>query len=279
MPEINGTEPFKERVEIVLDELTLGIQWERPSLILAVYRSEHIKTAVQSNLVKSLGGSGQAVCHYSVDKSHYDIPVDLQNHPGHRRTVYFVSGLRWGGGRGYSNAYRALNMHREYFVEENVRAIFWLTKNEAKQCSRFAPDFWAFRHKVVEFLELPSQKNMRALKWSIGSIHNLYNRKGTDFQRGIAAAEQFYALGCLEDAILSYRRTLRRYPNQTAINLQIAEIYLSMGRVPVAKRILMKVGRGKTYKGNFLRELTRLTQAANSIQQHAGGFSEQISSE
>jgi hypothetical protein len=61
--------------------------------------------------------------------------------------------------------------------------------------------------------------------------------------------------------------------------LQIAEIYLSMGRVPVAKRILMKVGRGKTYKGNFLRELTRLTQAANSIQQHAGGFSEQISSE
>jgi hypothetical protein len=279
MPEINGTEPFKERVEIVLDELTLGIQWERPSLILAVYRSEHIKTAVQSNLVKSLGGSGQAVCHYSVDKSHYDIPFDLQNHPGHRRTVYFVSGLRWGGGRGYSNAYRALNMHREYFIEENVRAIFWLTKNEAKQCSRFAPDFWAFRHKVVEFLELPSQKNMRSPKWSTGSIHNLYNRKETDFQRGIAEAVQFYALGCLEDAILSYRRTLRRYPNQTAINLQIAEIYLSMGRVPVAKRILMKVGRGKTYRGNFLRELTRLTQAANSIQQHAGGFSEQKSSE
>lgn len=272
MPEFNGKEPFKERVDIILDELSLGIRWERPSLILAVYRSEFIKNAVQSNLVKSLGESGQAICHYSIDKSHYDIPVDLKNHPDRRRTVYFVSGLQWGGGRGYSNAFRALNMHREYLVEANIRVIFWLTKIEAKQCAKFSPDFWAFRHKVVEFLELPSKTNKRALKSSIGSIHNLYTRKGTDFQKGIAAAEQFYAMGCIDDAILNYRKILHMYPDQTAINLQIAEIYLSMGRVPAGKRILMKAAKGKAHGGNFSRMLIHLTQAANSIQLHAGGF-------
>jgi hypothetical protein len=274
MPEFTGKEPFKERIDIILDELSLGIRWERPSLILVVYRSEFIKKAIQSNLVESLGESGQAVCQYSVDKSHYDIPVDLKNHPNRRRTVYFVSGLQWGGGRGYSNAYRALNMHREYLIEGNIRVIFWLTKKEVKQCSKFSPDFWAFRHKVVEFLELPSKINNRALKSSIGSIHNLYTRKGTDFQMGIAAAEQFYGLGCIDDAILNYRKTLHMYPDQTAINLQIAEIYLSMGRVPAAKRILIKEARGKMHRVNFLRELTHLKQAANSIHLHAGGFYE-----
>src|SRR5450759_1507278 len=169
MPEVNKEALFKERIEVVLDELSLGIRWDRPSLILAIYRSEHIKKAVQSHLVNSLKGLGQAIFHYSVDESHYDIPIDLMNHPEHSGTVYFVTGLRWGGGRGYSNAYRALNMHREYLVEGNIRAIFWLTKNEARQLSRFSPDFWAFRHKVVEFLDLPSIDKNQPLESSNGS--------------------------------------------------------------------------------------------------------------
>jgi hypothetical protein len=274
MPEVNKEALFKERIEVVLDELSLGIRWDRPSLILAIYRSEHIKKAVQSHLVNSLKGLGQAIFHYSVDESHYDIPIDLMNHPAHGRAVYFVTGLRWGGGRGYSNAYRALNMHREYFVEANIRAIFWLSKYEAKQCSRFAPDFWAFRHKVVEFPELPPRNKKTRTDPSSGSIHNLYTREGIDFQERMEAAGQFYALGSIDDAILNYRKTLRKYPGQTAINLQIAEIYLAMGRVTTAKRLLAKAARGNVKRGGFLRELTRLTQTANTIKPRHGGLYE-----
>ncbi len=276
MTEVNGKEPFEERLDIILDELSLGIRWERPSLILVVYRSEQIKKVVQTKLAKSLDDSGQAVFKYFVDKSHYDIPVDLQNHPDHGRAVYFVSGLSWGGGIGYSNAYRALNMHREYLVEGNVRAIFWLTKNEAKQCSHFAPDFWAFRHKVVEFLEVPSKTKSRTQKSLNRSIHDLYTRKGTDFLTGITIAERFLALGCIDDAIQNYRKSLRSYPDQVAINLQIAEIYLSMGRVSAAKRVLVKAKEEVGKKGKFLLELTRLNQAANSTLPPLGGFSERI---
>jgi tetratricopeptide (TPR) repeat protein len=274
MPEVSRNEPFVDRVNIVLDELSLGIQWDRPSLIVIVYRSEHIKNRVQAILGKSLGKSGQAVFNYVVDKSHYDIPLELLNHPKHKRVVYFVGGLRWGGGRGYSNALRALNMHREYFVEGNIRVIFWLTIIEAKQLARFAPDFWAFRHKVVEFLELPSQHNNPPSKLPNGSFHNLYTRNETDFQLWINTAEQYYAMGCLDEAILNFRKALRKYPDQAAINLQIAEIYLLMGQAPAASRILKKVNKGKPDSINFLRELNRLNLAASVFHQPSGGISE-----
>ncbi len=275
MLEVNGKGTFEDRVNIVLDELSLGIQWERPCLIIIVYRSEHIKNMVQAILAKSLGESGQAVLHYSVDKYHYDIPLELMDHPQHEKAVFFVSGLRWGGGRGYSNAYRALNMHREYLVERNIKAIFWLTKNEAKQLTRFSPDFWAFRHKVVEFLDLPSINKNQPLESSNISFHYPSTKNANDFQILINAAEMFYALGCMDEAILNFRKALRKYPDETAIYLQIAEIYLNMGRVPAAGRILKKVNKGKTDKNYLLKELDRLTQATKSIQHTSGGFLEQ----
>lgn len=274
MPEVNQDEPFEERVNIILDELFLGIHWDRPSLIVVVYRSEHIKNRVQAIMGKSLGESGQTVFNYVVDKSHYDIPVELLNHPKHKRGVYFVSGLRWGGGRGYSNALRALNMHREYFVEGNIRVIFWLTIIEAKQLARFAPDFWAFRHKVVEFLELPSQHIIPQSKLPNGSYHNLYTRNATDFQLWINTADQYYANGCLDEAILNFRKALRKYPDQAAIHLQIAEIYLLMGQAPAASRILKKVEKRKTDNINFLRELTRLNLATSVLHPASGGITE-----
>jgi tetratricopeptide (TPR) repeat protein len=275
MPEVNGKDTFEDRVALILDELSLGIQWERPSLIVIVFRSEHTKNMVQAILAKSLGESGQTVFYFTVDKSHYDIPLELLDHPKHKRAVFFVSGLRWGGGRGYSNAYRALNMHREYIVEGNIKAIFWLTVNELKQLARFSPDLWSFRHKVVEFLDLPSLKNIASLESSNNSFHDLYTQSANDFQSWIDSAEMFYALGCMDEAILNFRKALRKYPDETAIYLQIAEIYLNMGRLPAAGRILKKAEKGKIDKIFYLRELNRLKQAENSIQPASGGFSEQ----
>jgi hypothetical protein len=274
IPEVNGKGPFEERLAIIMDELSLGIRWEGPSLILAVYRSELIKKGVQSRLAKDLVKSGQVVFQYSVDKSHFDIPVDLQNHPDRARAVYFITGLGRGGGRGYSNAYRALNMHREYLIDGNIRAVFWLTKNEAKQCSRFAPDFWAFRHKVMEFFELPSQNKNRTSRSTLRSIHDLYTRTSSDFHSRITSAERLYEMGCFEDAILDYRKTLRLYPDQKAINLQIAEIHLSMGQLPAARRILLKMGKEKSINGNLKKEFNRLSQVINSIHPQTGGIKE-----
>lgn len=153
MPQASRQDPFEQRVNIILDELGLALRWQRPCLVTAVFRSETTRNKVQTILANSLKSSGHPVFHYFVDKKHYDVPVELMSQPNHERKVFFVSSLRAGGGRGYSNAYRALNMHREYLVDGQIKAIFWMTELEAKQVARFAPDFWAFRHLVMEFLE------------------------------------------------------------------------------------------------------------------------------
>ncbi len=272
MPEDNGKASFEERVNIVLDELSLGIQWDRPSLIVIIYRSEHTKTRVQSLLGKSLKKSGQAVFLYSVDKLHYDIPIEMINHPQHNRAVYFASGLRWGGGRGYSNAFRALNMHREYFVDGNIRAIFWLTKIEAKQLPRFAPDFWAFRHKVVEFPELPNQNKLPNQRPIVSRSKSLFTNHATGFRRLVQAADELYTQGCIDESILHYRKILQMYPDQVAIHLLLAEINLSMGRLASAKRILKKAGKADIPSAAFLQEINRLNQTANSSQGSIAGF-------
>jgi tetratricopeptide (TPR) repeat protein len=36
-------------------------------------------------------------------------------------------------------------------MEHRFRTIFWLTENESRNLPQFAPDFWAFRHRVIEF--------------------------------------------------------------------------------------------------------------------------------
>jgi tetratricopeptide (TPR) repeat protein len=275
MLEINRKDEFEDRVNLILDELMLGIKWDRPSIIVVVYRSEYVKYNIQTLLAKPLGISGQAVLHFSVDKAHYDIPLELLNHPEHKQAVYFVSGLRWGGGQGYSKAYRALNMHREYLIEGNIRAIFWLTKNEVKQLTRFSPDFWAFRHKVVDFFDLPSIRKNKLLEPFNGSLFDHYTQDDRDFQILINNARVYYALGCIDEAVLYFRRALRKYPDQKVINLQIAEIYLYMGWLPAAGRMLKKVNKEDNKKVEFIQELNRLKKVAASIPSTTGGFLEQ----
>ncbi|MBI4731342.1 MAG: tetratricopeptide repeat protein [Chloroflexi bacterium] len=275
MLELIREDAFEERLNSILDELSLGIKWERPSLLMVVYRSEHTKHEVQAILAKALEQLGQTVVFYTVDKAHYDIPIELLKHPAHRQSVFFVTGLRWGGGRGYSNAFRALNMHREYFIEGNIKAIFWLTKTEARQVARFSPDFWAFRHKVVEFLDLPSIKNVASLDSINSPLNKLYTKKTKDIQELINSAEMYYALGCFDEAILYFRKALRAHPNEATLCLRIAEIYLCMGRFHVVSQVLKKAAKIKTKNPETLRALHRLTQTARLVQQTSGGFSEQ----
>jgi len=274
MPEADRKDKFQDRVSMVLDEISLGIRWECASINILVYRSEKTKNLVQAKLVESLRQAGNPVSQFIIDNSHFDVPFELREFPLHEQVVFFVSGLQWGGGRGYSNAYRALNMHRETLIEEKIKAIFWITVNEARQLVCFSPDFWAFRHKVVEFVDLPSSGNARTTKsikrWHINPTEN----DGKDLQVWMNTAEKYCDLGCMDEAIASYRKALRKYPAEQEILLRIAEIYLAMRRIPAADRILKKVRHVATDNGILLKELERLTRSRNSIHPITGGISE-----
>jgi hypothetical protein len=264
MTKVNNSGRFDDRVNLVFDELSMGIQWDRPCLVVLFYRSEQIKETVQDMLTGKLKATGHPAISYRVDKGHFDIPLDLLGHPQHAHAVYFINGLGWGGGRGYSNAYRALNMHREYLVEGNIKAIFWLTEKEGRQLSRFAPDFWAFRHKVVEFLDLPSSRK----------IHQENVPGGSNFHDQMEAARMSAAQGCFEEAILQYRKAFRSHPEEISIPLKIVEIYLSQGRLPAARKLLGKAGKIKTTNPIYQKEWNRFNRMSRSVHHSLSGFVE-----
>ena len=145
-------ESLSDRVDQLARELELAIRWDRPSILLAVYSSVYVVSEAVWALETRLREGGQAVEAVEVTgETDADIPLRLADHPHRDKTVFFVIGLQQGG----KTALRALNIRREYFVDERLRVVFWLSESEAVAIARDAPDFWAFRHRVVEFVEAP----------------------------------------------------------------------------------------------------------------------------
>jgi tetratricopeptide (TPR) repeat protein len=184
---------------------------------------------------------------YYAGEGRYDVPIILRDFPAREETVFFVSGLQWGGGRGYSNAYRALNLHREYLVETKIRSVFWITQAESKQMTRHAPDFWAFRHKVVDFLDLPSRRDIvlaNSRQESYGKAIERYKKiLGQDPKNAPThekLADLLHALGCYDEAVLQYKKALRLVPGNNACLLALAQTYLDMGQDTLARRTQRK---------------------------------------
>jgi tetratricopeptide (TPR) repeat protein len=160
-------EPFEDRVDILFRELELAVKWQRPSILLAIYSSEFVHTDAKATLKNRLIAMAQYVHYFQVvNDENSDIPLLISEIPDLDKTIFFIEGLRWGGGKDGIRAYRALSIGREYFIDKRIRAVFWLTENEANDLARYAPDFWAYRHRVIEFVEppTPEQISLRALE-------------------------------------------------------------------------------------------------------------------
>jgi tetratricopeptide (TPR) repeat protein len=163
-PQQDPSESLEEREDILFDELDLAIKWDRPSILIAVYESEYTRSEIAGKLEARLTSLGQEILHFHIDEKLFDVPMILVQNPAHERTVYFITGLKWGGGKGGDNAYRALNMRREFFVDNQMRVVLWLTRSEAAHLPRQAPDFWAFRHRVIELMDAPNETNGRIVE-------------------------------------------------------------------------------------------------------------------
>jgi tetratricopeptide (TPR) repeat protein len=222
---------LEERIQLLQDELAQALRWDRPSLLLAVQRSELVREQVENQLLRGLQATPSP---YFVDKTNYDIPLEIRRDPDRAGRVYLVRGLRWGGGGGHSNAYRALNMHREFLVEDRVRALFWLTPFEARQLPRFAPDFWAFRHRYAEFLDLPVE--------AAGTLAGLAALPPSA-QALTLLADAYLQQQCHEDAIRAYRQAARLSGDRRAGLEAVARVYQAMVRGGQARRLLRAAAR------------------------------------
>ena len=180
---------------------------------------------------------GQQVTPFSVDKMNYDIPLLLSQRPERDHSVYSVTALSQGGGKGGANAYRALNMRREFFVDYSMKVILWLAKGEVFKLSRQAPDFWAFRHRLVEIHD-PADPEL-FLKKGIdlaGQLNNFGWLAEFWGSLGLIYRES----GQLNRAIRAYWKAIRLNPQDTRFLNDLGQVYLTQGREEAARKVFKK---------------------------------------
>ncbi len=142
---------FGEGLEILKDEIQLAFQWQRPSILLAVHNSKQEQPKAQQSLEKELLKMNKRVEWIKATEQTLDVIIEICKAPNRDEIVFFVSELGNADNPTSTTIYHALNLHREILVEQHVRVVFWLIKSEASELPHHAPDFWAFRHRVVEF--------------------------------------------------------------------------------------------------------------------------------
>lgn len=142
---------FKEGLGILVEEIELALHWHRPSILLAVHNSSTGRIETQQTLEREIIKKGRQVKHLRVESASPDVIRIMSETPKSENMVFFVSGLENADRTSDGKVYRALNIRRELIVERQICVVFWLNESEAANLPRLAPDFWAFRHRAVEF--------------------------------------------------------------------------------------------------------------------------------
>ncbi len=142
---------FKEGIGILAEEIELALKWNRPSILLAVHNSKTGRIDAQRSLEREIIKREKQVARINIESAKPDVIRTMSETPNSMDIVFFVSGIENANRESDGKVYRALNIRRELLVEKHICVVFWLSESEAADLPRLAPDFWAFRHRVVEF--------------------------------------------------------------------------------------------------------------------------------
>ncbi len=152
LPQRSARDP---RVDALFAELELALAWDRPSILIAVYDLPATRKKAARRLSRRLANRGADAIEIPLTESRADILLALRDHPSRARGIFMVSGFTPVDGLLATRAFKSLNIRRELLVDHKIRVVFWLTEAEVIALARAAPDFWAFRHCVVDVFSSP----------------------------------------------------------------------------------------------------------------------------
>jgi len=147
---------FQDRIDILFHEIELAVKWERPSILFAIYKSELIRDEVNYLLKGKLQNIAQKTHTIRTnDTDQFDFLSQISLLPDLSRTVLLIDGFNWECGAEGVRVLTEFNEHREFFIDNNIRAIFWLYENKVSEFAANATECWILRHRVVEFVDIP----------------------------------------------------------------------------------------------------------------------------
>ncbi|RLE29177.1 hypothetical protein DRJ27_05000, partial [Candidatus Acetothermia bacterium] len=216
--------PLEEGVRFLAGDLERGHRFDKAVLLFALYRAETTRAQAEAMLEAQLRRFGLKVrrVYITPEGDERDLPLWLRWHPPDGDTVIFVYDLR----KAFPDALQYLNYRREIFVEERVRAVFWVLEEEARRLALEAPDFWAFRTQVLEFLEVPPPtRRVEIAKelawWGWHGVRYAYE-----------SPEE------IEERIVLRERLLKELPKTEEATAARAEVYYTLGGLYWAKKDL-----------------------------------------
>ena len=155
MIEAKDTDTLDTRVLRLSNYLNRAHKHNKASILFALYLSEFLRSDMERSLSALLKEQRLQVA--GVDAgANKDLPAFFSS-TNSEDTVFFVHNIE----KGFPDALQFLNFKRENLVEDHVKVIFWVTEEELSRISREAPDFFAFRNRVVEFMEVPHAGELR----------------------------------------------------------------------------------------------------------------------
>jgi len=181
-----------------------------------------------------------------VDIERSDIPMFLSKHPEREKTVFFIKRLKLGSKQAGHHVYRALNIRRELLVDHHIRAVFWVTEKEAADLPVHAPDFWSFRHRVIEFLDVPAPERIAALARSL-PVEQGNDDLLTAFKKAVKLNPQnvnlwsslgdiYSQLNRSGDALQAFRKATRLDPKNANLWVRLGDIYRRVERIDDARK-------------------------------------------
>ncbi|VVB90193.1 Photosystem I assembly protein Ycf3 [uncultured archaeon] len=152
---IEEKESFETRVSRLGGYLTRAYEYNKPSILFALYLSEFSRVDVEKALEKSLKEKGLEILNVDAGE-HKDLPAYFSS-INSSNIVFFVHNVE----KGFPDSLQYLNFKREDLAEHKVKVVFWVREEELARISTEAPDFFAFRNRVVEFMEVPLAEEYR----------------------------------------------------------------------------------------------------------------------
>jgi len=150
---------LQDRIDILFNEIELAAKWDRPSILFAIYKSGIVRDEANAILTEKLNDIGQKSHFVKTSiNDQFDFLTQISQLPDLSQTVLIIDGFNWECGTEGVAVFKEFNKNREYFIDNNIRAIFWLFENEVSDFATNATECWILRHRVVEFMDLPQNR-------------------------------------------------------------------------------------------------------------------------
>ena len=130
---IFDNESFEDRIDNLFRELELAIKWQRPSVLFAIYKSDYVREEVEAVLRLRFEKMDQQLIKLDLQS---DFPPTFisgfKNLAELDKSIVIVNGLSNVLGNSGNTRTITPGMTEEFFVENNVRIVFWLTEEQEK---------------------------------------------------------------------------------------------------------------------------------------------------